>query len=201
MTKIAAILLIFVTCGCQSLSPKDWAKITLPTNIAISYAANIAIHEGGHVLAAQAMGAKSIRVSWIPGRDDDGDWHLANTVAGFERPLEGHRAALFYSAGPCATGISHVVFGELNRSGYVDKYLQSTLQWIDLGSMISNYGQAIAGLARIKGTDFTKQDVWYAAGFIGLELIYDIVRISFADGGWKKYIDVLFGEDFYDNNK
>jgi hypothetical protein len=164
--------------------------------MALSWFGNVAIHEGGHALSAYALGAKKIDVTIFPGTYD-GDFHFGYTRVGFDREPSRSDQSIFLASGTASTLLSHVTFGEINRSGHISKYLQPTLQWMDFGGMISSYSQSIFGLARIRHTDLGREDIWMAGGFLSAQIIYDVIRIGFSDGGFEKYFNVLLGNEFY----
>lgn len=194
-----ALVLLFALSGCRVLQdPSSFAKVALPVNVAAGWLTAVSLHEAGHAAAAAQLGAESIDLDVLPCRDEDGRLHMGLTTASFERePSPGEQAA-FHVAGPAASFLTHVSFGELNRSGVAPRHLQPTLGWIDLGSALSVYVHAAYGLTRRRGTDLGETDLAYTAALLVCQLAYDVWRIAGSEGGLEKYFKVLFGEAFYD---
>ena len=198
MRWAAPLLLFMIGCGSLDLSePDQFAKVAAPFNVGLSWFGNVALHEAGHTIAADLTGAHSISVDLLPTRDPEGNSHLGLTTAHYYGTISDAEKLFFDLSGPATTLLTHIIFGELNRSGLVPRHLQPTVGWLDFGSMASTYTHSILGLARSEQTDLGKHDAWIAGAFLVVQLTYDIVRIGFSDGGFEKYFKVMFGQDFY----
>lgn len=184
------LILLLLMNGCSS-------KYAIPVNIAASWFGNIAIHEGAHALAASGLGASSIEVSVLPEKDSYGHVHLGLTTATYDREISRFDETIFLTVGPTSTLLAHIGFGELNRSGLVPRPLQPLIGWLDFGAGISTYAHSLMGISRMSGADLGEQNILIPILLFGIQLTYDIYRIGMSEGGFEKYFNVLFGEDYY----
>lgn len=193
MKELIAVSILLALAGCANRS--EFHKSAVPVNAVAAYFTSVAIHEGGHALAADLAGAKHIQVSILPGFHEGGVFHLGYTLARFDRPTTSLEDSFFNASGTLAELATHIAMRGLLRSGCVPEELQPTAQWLSLACSLGVYGECVMGLARIPSKDLGKEDVWVGASILALNLLFDILDIVTDDP--KRYIGVLWGESFY----
>lgn len=197
---IVLLLLCLLGSGCATTRAQDAeiAKWMIPVNVVGAYFGSVGLHEGGHAITASALGASDVNVYMLPRTDRDGHRHLALTTyrsrVGELSPLD---FTLINTMGPAAQFVGHVGMRELLKTRRVPRLLQPTLAWFGLFNQIGFYAHTIYGIARLEGTDLSKEDVWISLVMLGGGLAYDIYDFVTEDKPENRF-KVLFGEYFYE---
>lgn len=167
------------------------AKILLPINIAAAYFGSIGAQEGGHCLAAMAMGADRFQVTVLPNLSA---LELGQTTVEMHRNMSSLESTFFNISGTMSGMASDVFTRELLKSGEVPKIMQPTLQWFSLFAKSGAYGELLYGIAKVQ--DYRDVDRWITFSLIGGYLTYNIYDLFISDR-IDRYFKVLVGEDFY----
>lgn len=192
--------------GC--VTPRTAARLAVPANLGLAYFGTVGIHEGGHVLGAEAVGLahgdvsnQTIRVDFLPVRDKEGQFHMGLTTVRHAGEWSDTDMTWFRIAGPATSFAAHIACRELLKvgvGGAASPYLQPSLAWLSFGNQLSYYGHVVAGLARIKSTDLGQEDVWISVAFLVGGLSYDLFDLfSDPDPTGALRFKVLIGEEFY----
>lgn len=203
---IISLLLVCFT-GCASFKAgweKDASKWLLPVNVAAAYFGSVALHEGGHAITGELLGADDVRVDVLPTRDNEGVYHLGLTTIKSEGDkFSDADITLFRAMGPTAALAGHVLTRELLKTNALPKIVQPTFAWFELFNHIGFYYHVFNGIGGNKYTDLGQEDVWISWAMLGGVLIYDLYDIFFDDLGVLEGIErrfaVLFGEKFYES--
>jgi len=197
--KISALLLsiLLLTSGCATSRSWDstFSKILIPVNATIGYFGSVALHEGGHAITADTLGARHIKVSILPTKDRNGNFHLGLTS--IEHRFSDTELSLFGVMGPTAQFLGYVGSRELLKSDKIPRLLQPTIAWFGLMNQIGFYYHTVNGLIRNKKKDLGKEDLWISGVMLGAGILYEIYDFFLAEKPIKKF-QVLFGEDFYE---
>jgi len=210
MNKYIILFLFLLLIGCKAVPPnkttehlqkeKTYLKPTLPISLGLSYFGGIALHEAGHATAGLLIGSNKIKLSILPGRDDEGNTHLGYTTAYFRRSPSKAEDVLFDALGPTFAFAGQILAREVLKTGYVPIILQPSLQIFSFVTKMQFYSEVGLGLLRKKTADFGKHPTYLPIAFGLAGLSYDIWDIVYCDDFFK-YMRVLVGEDFYIKSK
>lgn len=205
MNKIYIAILIamcVLSDGCATTRKTDAliSKILLPINITAAYLGSVGLHESGHALTALALGADSVDVDIFPVYKND-QWHLGFTTA-HGIVFEGQEKAIFLSMGPTAQYVGHVTCRSLLATNKMPRLIQPALGWFDIFNTIGYYSEVVDGLIKLnKQADMARLDPWISWTMLGGALAIDLLDIILIDSDFSKRLKVLFGEDFYEDDK
>lgn len=170
----------------------------IPVNAVGAYFGSVGLHEAGHALTASALGANDINVYVLPRQDENGHRHLAlTTYRSRIGKLSDLDFTLINTMGPTAQFVGHVGTRELLKSRLVPRSLQPSLAWFGLFNQIGFYAHTVYGIARLDGTDLSKEDIWISLVMLGGGLAYDIYDFATEDKLENRF-KVLFGEYYYE---
>jgi len=198
--NLSLIILLLCISGCSSFKAgweKDASKWLLPVNIGAAYFGSVALHEQGHAITADLLGADRIEIDMLPTRDGEGHFHLGLTTVRFPNDVSERDITLFRTMGPASAFAGHVLGRELLKSEKMPRIIQPTIAWFEMFNHIGFYYHVFAGLARQESTDLGKEDVWISWAMLGGALIYDAYDFFF-DESLETRFAVLFGEKFYE---
>lgn len=197
---LAAILLCFLSAGCSSTGAWEStaAKWLIPVNATAAYFGSVALHEAGHAIPADALGADYVKIDYLPTRDQEGQMHLALTTYSGEFTDREH--TIINTMGPTAQFVGYVGSRELLKTCTLPRIIQPTLGFFAVFNQIGYYYHVISGLARRDSTDLGKERAWISGVMLGGGLLYELYDFFLDDDPLKKY-GVLFGEAWYDGKK
>ena len=191
--SIAALISLSGCKSSDSSLERDVGLYAMPANVALGYFGSVGIHEGSHALAAEAIGADSIKVNVLP-RYSAGNLTFGDTQFKYAE-ISDIEESLFNIAGPASMFVSQVTLRELLRNEIVPIALQPTLQWLAVCNKVSFYVHAIRGIARDKNSDLGKEDLWVSLSFLLGGMSYDVYDLL--TDSPSRYVGVLAGQEFY----
>ena len=200
MNRFIATLLCFFVAGCSSTGrwESTAAKWLIPVNATAAYFGSVALHEGGHAISAELLGADSVKIDYLPARDQEGQLHLALTTYSGEFSDSEH--TIIGTMGPTAQFVGYVGSRELLKTCTLPRIIQPTFGFFAIFNQIGFYYHTINGLARNDRADLGKERAWISGVMLGGGLLYELYDFFLDDDPLKKY-QVLFGEAWYDGEK
>jgi len=196
--NIVILACLFTLGGCRSA--QGWestaAKWLIPVNATAAYFGSVALHEGGHAISAELLGAESTKIDYLPTRDDEGNMHLALTT--YYGDFNRKEISIVNTMGPTAQFVGYVGARELLKTNALPRIIQPTIGFFAVFNQIGYYYHCLNGLVRRKETDLGKEEAWVSGVMLGGGLLYELYDFFLADKPLKKY-QVLFGEAWYED--